>query len=104
MDTGTVNALVSLVRDYGLPLVLLFGFVGLLIAGKIRLPSETTRLESELTYRETLRVEEREARVEAERRLDDILRVLNDHTDLLREIERDILRGQGGGSAARNAV
>ncbi len=93
MDANLLNAVATLIQDYGLPLIILFAFVYLILTRRLVVGSE-------VAYREELRDEEHQARKEAEDRLDKALSVMSEHTELLQEIEREVLRGQGVRSGA----
>jgi hypothetical protein len=102
--------LISLLRDYGLPLVILVLFVvcilrGWLVTGreldrKVSLleadhAKQATLLEQEVDYREQRRIEERQSRTAAEERMAAMIDVMKQHTELLGDIEREVLRNQG---------
>jgi len=97
MDFEAVGKLIS---DVGVPLGILIVFAWMLATGRLRTQQETERLTESLEYAERLRAEEHEARLRAEERTDEAIKVMEEHTELLREIERDILR-QGGSRRAQ---
>ncbi len=101
------DTLATILQDYGLPLVMLGVFGWLIITGRLVTGRELNRrvssLVEELKYRDSLRLEERDGRLKAEERLDRALETMRGHTDLLRDIEREIVRGQGRGSPPATA-
>lgn len=102
MDQQLLDSLLVVLQDYGLPLAILGLFGYLILTGRLVTGGELTRrvagLDEEVRYREALRAEERAGRLEAEERLDRMVETMRVHTDLLRDIEREIVRGQGRGS------
>lgn len=86
----------KLLREFGLPIAMLVVFGGLIITDRLRSgknvdadlarDAEQRRLESE--FREKLRLEERTARLEAERRLDEALEVAKQAADLAARYEK----------------
>lgn len=99
-----VDTLERLATIWGVPttVVLIFGY--LLLTRRFITGSEHERrvsgLVAEIEYRETLRNEERDARVAAEQRLDRALETMRTHSDLMRDIEREVARIQGRFDAA----
>lgn len=95
-----MSVVVGLLQHYGLPLTILVAFAWALFTGRLVLGSEITKYKEELAYRETLRSQERASREEAEQRLADMVEVLRQHTELLSDIEREVIRGQGRSGGA----
>lgn len=85
MDPALLDGVASVLRDYGLPLSILVAFAYLIISGRLVSGAE-------VDYREKLIDEERDARKAAEDRLSSMIESMRAQTDLLREIERDVLR------------
>lgn len=81
----------SLIDRFGLPIAVLSIFVYLILTGKLRTGSSS---DAEITYRERLREEEREARLAAEKRLEEAVAANRELTDGFRELERTVLRDQ----------
>lgn len=102
-----INAIMTIVRDYGLPLAILIAFAWLILTGRLVTSAEVkslvSQLKSDVDFRERLRAEERESRLKAEERVAAMTDVLREQAGLLQEISRDVLRGQarGGGNDTR---
>lgn len=83
----------SLIDRFGLPIAILVVFVFLILSGKLR---PGTSADAEIAYRERLRLEEREARLAAEKRLAEAVAANRELTDGFRELERTVLRDDRG--------
>ena len=96
----TLPELGDFIREFGLPLAMLVAGVTLWLTGRVRsgreLQERTAELEQQLVYREALRVEERASRLAAEERLDRSLEADVAVMGLLKDIEREVLRGRTG--------
>lgn len=101
----TIQALATLARDYGLPLAILVVFGWALISGKLVVGAtvdrerqehekELGRRDAECAYRDQLRKEEKDAREALEQRLTLALQAMAEQTELLHDIEREVVRGQ----------
>ena len=88
----TLTEIGQFLGDYALPIGLLILFSWLLVTGRLGTPQEISLLER-------LLAEEHEGRLKAEARTAEAIDVMKGHTELLREIERDILRQQRGSNA-----
>jgi hypothetical protein len=96
-----LNLIGTILRDYGLPLTILIVFGWLVLSGRLRAENEVKQLvatlKAEIEFRERLRSEDRQARLDAEQRVTEMTTVLREQAGLLQEISRDILRGQARG-------
>jgi hypothetical protein len=88
LDPGLIGTLLD---RFGLPVAVLVVFATLILTGRLRAGSAT---EEEIEYRERLRMEEREARLAAEKRLADAIEANRALTEGFRELERSVLRDQ----------
>ncbi len=80
MDGSLLNALLQVVNDYGVPLAVLIVVFISFVRGYI-VPGRLFDIEHE-------------QRLKAEDRLDKAISAMKDQTDLLQDIEREVLRGQ----------
>lgn len=103
-DFGSL--LLTLLQDYGLPLAFLVALAWALFTRRLVLGSEARAAieevarhdqlwQTEVAFREQLRQEERAGRLAAQERLERTLGILDQHTTLLRDIERELARGRG---------
>lgn len=88
------------------PLLVAFGYMiarGIFVAGReldrrekehqAELQRRTETLQTQIEYRETLRTEERDARLRAEERLSTMAKGIEQITGLMTDIEKEIIRG-----------
>lgn len=96
-----LNTLGPLIERFGLPLVALVAMSVVWYRGDFISRRSYQRLvggreaefQVQLAYVESRRVEEREARLAAEKRLEVILPAIAESTHLLREVREELLRG-----------
>jgi hypothetical protein len=92
-----ITAIAGLIREFGIPLAILFAFAFLLWKRILILGSELDRkaalYEKEIDYREARRIEEREGRLAAEKRLERATEAFREISPLLRDIFKEVIRG-----------
>jgi hypothetical protein len=98
MDAATLG----LIRDYGLPLIVLvisgFALYKRIIVLGSELDRKTELYEKELDYREARRLEEREARLASEQRVEKLTAAVEKFTPVL----HDLVDAISGRSSASN--
>lgn len=95
----------ALIREFGLPIGMLIGFIGLIVTDQLRSgrsvdasnrrrdegwAEERKELKAQVEYRETLRVEERARSDRLEQTLASQTSALRDITEVLKDVEREI--------------
>jgi len=101
MDLG------PLIKDFGLPTAMLIGFITLIVTDKLRSGSSVDREKQQMldsfaveraeataqvSYRESLRIEERTRSDRLEQTLATTTSALRDITEVLKDVEREIVR------------